>query len=321
VATSVSVGISFMAASCGGRTTTDGSGGVDAADDLSTPADAPWLQETWAAPACGAISPVPAGSAWVGAWTFDSVTHTFKRPTSCPDGDNAGNKNIRVERFYLMVLPATNGCYAECVTKGTCKEPVRDPKDPDTRSCSDPARASQPVYVDYSRAETFCQWLGGRLPTVAELVRATQGDADALGIRDLTNAAINCTEHPETMSPICATISRMDFITSGHPPPLYDVGTVPLDVGPFGHKDLFGSVVAWTRTFVNWGSDAFCKLPNAAPDFVTFPPPSQSQHIGHQLAAKIVKTVQSSTNFSADFELGLADDSTVADYLGFRCVF
>jgi formylglycine-generating enzyme required for sulfatase activity len=303
------------AASCGGRSDARGAdGGNGTSDDGGTWTDAPWLDDAWRAPACAQITPVPTGDAIVGAWSFDGSG--FRRELACdPQGSMNGSRKLAVPAFFLMVQPATNACYAECVSRGACTAPAHDINDPDPRSWNDDHRASQPVYVDHGQAEGFCRWLGGRLPSWAELVRAAQSDAQTLGVAALTKVAVDCALNASG-SQLCAQVAQMDFF-GGARPLLYPVGQIALDSGPFGHRDLFGSVVEWTSTYFR--QDAFCALSDGDSDFGTFAQsnPAHPQHLGLQFASAEARAIRSHSAFT----VGLAADATVAYYLGFRCAF
>ena len=244
----------------------------------------------------------------------------FVPQTKCDSMASAsGARHLQVPEFFLMTQPATNLCYSECVKRGGCTAPAHDIADPNPRAWNDDHRAIEPVYVDHSQAEFFCAWLGGRLPSIAELVRAAQGDDNTVpGVAAMTAAAIDCAKHPNPSSQICGQLKQMDLFY-GPPPLLYPVGVVARDVGPFGHQDLFGSVVEWTATAFD--EKAFCALADGAPDFVTFPQPNPAhpQHVGLEFAS----TIENAIRDPAQEHVGIAtaDDATVAYYLGFRCAF
>ncbi len=68
-----------------------------------------------------------------------------------------------VGRFELSAFETTNGAYTRCVTAKACRPPASqgDLKSPDKRF--------YPVaWVSLEDAETFCRWIGGRLPSEAE---------------------------------------------------------------------------------------------------------------------------------------------------------
>lgn len=312
---------------CGGKTGSSGGGTPDAAcgdlcldSDGGISFDAARLGDVWSQPACGEITPVLAGDAYVGAWQFDTGSKSFKLvPCDAPPGvgPEIGVKRFHVRTFALMSNPATNLCYSECVKRGACSPPEHDINDPDARDWLDDHRAAQPVYVDHLSAAKFCTWLGGRLPTWAEMVRAAQGDAQKPGVAALTDAAINCALSPDG-SAICAQISQMDVITGSPKPQLYPVHTVTTDIGPYGHHDLFGTV-AWSQSYLT--DQAFCGVADGAGDFKTFPQtdPTHPQFFAVEFAGAVLRAVK-----HPDQRIltgGLSAESTVAYYLGFRCAF
>ncbi|MES1211019.1 MAG: SUMF1/EgtB/PvdO family nonheme iron enzyme, partial [Acidobacteriota bacterium] len=69
----------------------------------------------------------------------------------------------RVGRFELSVYETTNGAYARCVDAKACRPP------PTRADLADPEKKFHPVvWVARGDAETFCRWIGGRLPSEAE---------------------------------------------------------------------------------------------------------------------------------------------------------
>ncbi len=75
----------------------------------------------------------------------------------------------RVGRFQLSAYETTNGAYARCVEAQACRPPLA-PAD-----LSDPERRFHPVAgVSRGDAETFCRWIGGRLPSETEWNAAAQ---------------------------------------------------------------------------------------------------------------------------------------------------
>jgi formylglycine-generating enzyme required for sulfatase activity len=244
-----------------GETNEDGGSGAYA----DGPADAPAGDDVRRLPACGQFVPVPGGYVYVGAWLW--VGGNIQPATTCDLAD-PGNRGLDVDSFSLMDLPVTNSCYQECVRQGACVTPTHDVSDPNPLVWDDPSRANEPAYVDHGTAQTFCTWLGGYLPSMAQVLRASQGMTELPSVGAMTAAAVDCFMHPDRVSPTCAQIASMNLANPANG--LYPVGQVALDVGPYGHHDLFGEGYSWTRSFVDFTSPKFCALMDGDPDYVTF---------------------------------------------------
>ena len=77
---------------------------------------------------------------------------------------------VYVDGFRIGKYEITNAQYAQCVRATVCEKPA------DLAFYSDPNYADHPVvYVSWYDAQTFCEWIGGRLPTEAEWEKAARG--------------------------------------------------------------------------------------------------------------------------------------------------
>jgi formylglycine-generating enzyme required for sulfatase activity len=233
--------------------------------------------------------------------------------------EDAGSRRLFVPEFWLQETPVTNALYGLCVRDSACPPPERDVADPNTLPWDDDSRVDLPVYVRKANAEAYCAWAGGRLPSLAELVRAAQGDAATPGVAAMTSATIACASGV-SQDPICGQLALMNY-EQAPPPPLYRVGAVPLDIGPSLHRDLFGSTQEWTRTQGGSAADGngqFCALADGAPDFVTFPSDEPYFDVVG-FATPIADAVRSPGSAKSVFHLML--DGTVGYNVGFRCAF
>jgi len=239
--------LACCACACGGTT--------EPGDDSR--ANAPpgfWADETTQGeldPALGEIIDVPGGNARDGLWFYRAASRSFE-PGACETGHSV---MFRVSSFRLMRLEVSNRVYASCVSAGRCAPPDADLSlDPLGASKWDDARrANKPVAVSLPEARAFCRAYGGELPSYHQWVRAVEGDTGAFGIAPLTEAWVRC-ELGEK-SPLCDVLQTAPWTVAPYEVDpsnpvrrvLPDVGAHSWDVGPYGHRDLFGGAAEWVR--------------------------------------------------------------------------
>ena len=92
-------------------------------------------------------------------------------------GDNDYENNpvhsVMVEDFWIYMFKVTNGQYRQCVATGACTAPAGEEGYPDLNN---PAIKDKPVIgVSWEQANTYCEWMNGRLPSNAEWEKAARG--------------------------------------------------------------------------------------------------------------------------------------------------
>jgi hypothetical protein len=101
--------------------------------------------------------------------------------------------------FQISKSPITKKQYRECEAAKICKAPKLD-------ECSDPALAhasfngdddSAAICVGRENAERYCRWVGGRLPTLAEWLRAARGPS--VQEHPWGSKRASCAQHPNSV--------------------------------------------------------------------------------------------------------------------------
>ncbi|HEX2908435.1 MAG TPA: formylglycine-generating enzyme family protein [Phototrophicaceae bacterium] len=149
-----------------------------------------------------------------------------------------GGQQCFEEPFWLDKTEVTNAQYKLCVDAGACTPPG------DRTDYDDAAYADHPVvYVDWTQAQTYAEWRGGRLPTEREWEYAARGP-DALFFpwgNEFDGTRLNyCDQN-------CPYDSRDKAVDDGYSTTA-PVGSYPGGSSWVGARDLSGNVWEWTNS-------------------------------------------------------------------------
>jgi len=180
---------------------------VEVADPVDAPEEPPEVEEA------GLNDLLEAGTAM--KW-YDEGYLVFVPEGEVTLGDNEYEnnpvQNVDLDDYWIYMFKVTNGQYRQCIATGACTPPASEPPYPDLE---DPAIKDQPVIgVTWGQAETYCEWMKGKLPTKAQWEKAARGpqantypwgevdpDCDLLNYGDCENPALSeVYEYPEGRS-------------------------------------------------------------------------------------------------------------------------
>lgn len=170
--------------------------------------------------------------------------------------DEIPQRAVDMDAFWIDQTEVTWGMYEDCVDAGACPAPPA-PRPKGTGS-------THPVTgVSWSAADSYCRWVGRRLPTEAEWEMAARGD-------DGRRYPWGWIGAPESSSGV-----RLNYCDQNCPYPYADpsiddgyettapVGSYPAGASPFGALDMGGNVWEWTADW--YVSNYYRQAPSANP--------------------------------------------------------
>jgi formylglycine-generating enzyme required for sulfatase activity len=169
------------------------------------------------------------------------------------DSDELPEHVVTLSAFCIDDSEVTNGAYAECVRVAVCSQP-RDLNSVTRRPYYgvETYRSYPVLNVDWVQAQTYCEWVGKRLPTEAEWEKAARGGCEM-------SAPGGCGAEDERTypwgedPPTCTLANFYGCVTDSD-----YVGARLAGSGPYGTKDLAGNVYEWVADWYDPGAYAAC---------------------------------------------------------------
>lgn len=213
--------------------------------------------------------------------------------------DETPQHEIYLDAFWIDQLEVTNRMFTECVDNGSCEPPSELGSQARTSYYDNLSFAEYPVVnINWEQAQTYCSWVGRRLPTEAEWEKAARGAEGQIypwGNQEPTCKLLNFWES-ETGSVNCARDTTL-------------VGKYPDGASPYGVLDMAGNVWEWVA---DWYSvDSYKVGPDRNPQGVNT---GDAKVIRGGSFSESGDTVRSANRNQSD---PLADSYLI----GFRCAF
>ena len=168
-------------------------------------------------------------------------------------------KEYEIEKpFKMDAFEVTNGKYAECVAAKACVEPLRKRSLTVLNYYDNPFYENFPVlYVNQFEAQNYCNWLGKRLPTEFEWMKATWDGEEKTYLWG--------EEKPDSSTYPDSYYANVGFAYPGFVGwDVVEVGTFPKDKTIGGIMDMSGNVTEWTTS--EW-TKSLCETPPCSGKF------------------------------------------------------
>ena len=155
---------------------------------------------------------------------------------------DAPTKTVTLDSYWIQQTEVTDKMYTQCVMSGNCSAPVQELGAP-------PYSAAQygdyPIVgVTWNAANTYCQWIGGQLPTEAQWEKAARGTSG--------------NKYPwGNNSPDCDLANLKTC--GGHTNPVNDY---PGGKSAYGLLDMAGNVFEWVNDYYDPNYYASAPLSN-----------------------------------------------------------
>lgn len=216
---------------------------------------------------------IPAGEFVMGSWREKDSRRQKAHP-------------VYLKAYWIDQVEVTNAMYALCVAEGGCKPPASI-----NPYFGRKAYADHPVvYVSWEKAQAYCHWVGGRLPTEAEWEKAARG--------------VDGRRYPWGSAPPDNFLLNFNGVY-GDPRPAYDY--LP-GASPYGLLNMAGNVREWVADWFD--PDYYLVSPYENPQG---PPSGETKSLRGGAYWDNAKQVQTFYRLSHD-------PTSPGQNRGFRCV-
>ncbi len=243
-------------------------------------------------------TPVPTPTLGVGSrWTRPGdrmvmvyiPAGSFLMGSESGDADERPLHQVQLDAFWMDRHEVTNEMYRLCVSARVCEQPAV------LGAFEDPRYADYPVaYVSWYDAQTYCQWMGGRLPTEAEWEYAARGGLEGM-MYPWGNEEPVCTPHAPNGAQYRACGTELAPVMTYGP-------------NGYGLFDMAGNVWEWVMDW--YQADYYRVSPVRQP-------------LGPEFG--VARVLRGGSRINYALELRVANRSwntpaTKRGYIGFRCV-
>lgn len=191
---------------------------------------------------------VPAGEFTMGVSAQSALEDCQKYQSDCQLDwftDEEPVREVYLDAYYMDLYEVTNASYRACVEAGECLEPTNTGSATRADYFYEAEFNFYPViHVDWTMAQTYCEWRGARLPTEAEWEKAARGNDGRT--------------YPwgEGIDPSLANYADSGFGDT------VEAGDYGDGASPYGILDMAGNVWEWVMDWYNSSYYQFSLLSN-----------------------------------------------------------
>ena len=211
--------------------------------------------------------------------------------------DERPQRRVGVDAFYIDEVEVTVSAYRACVNAGRCSVPLKTHSKDREMNWGAPGRSRHPINgVTWFDAQTYCEWMGARLPTEAEWEKAARGP----------NAQVYPWGEARATCELAVMWDGKELVGCERET-TWPVGSKRGGASPVGALDMAGNVAEWTADW--YAADYYAIAPRQNPS---------GPRIGMQRTTRGASFGFDASMLKATRRLAFAPDYASGD-IGFRC--